>query len=158
MFTVLSSVDKGSFVDMLKGRKTTAMLQSTSKSPGAPTSGDTAQKVTIWYEFCLCASLRTNVAILWLLVYCMCLCGSHFFLHGHSVFLQMANRLYNVPKEFPLFGVILKQVKCLLSCCVVSVCSRVPYVHQLRVTKMVVLLDLLSINSLSFHFRSLLIK
>ena len=38
----------------------------------------TASKVSIRYECCLCASLCTNVAALWLPIYCMCLCGRQF--------------------------------------------------------------------------------
>lgn len=42
---VLSSVDKGSFVDMLKGKKGTAVQLSSSKGPGPATSDGKASKV-----------------------------------------------------------------------------------------------------------------
>ena len=55
--TVLSSVDKGSFVDMLKGQRTPTTQSSSSKVPGASTSGGRASKVHI---LCECVSVLHN--------------------------------------------------------------------------------------------------
>ena len=57
MSTVLSSVDKGSFVDMLKGQRTPTTQSSSSKVPGASTNGGRASKV---HTLCECVSVLHN--------------------------------------------------------------------------------------------------